>query len=114
MDKLVYLNNVENQIVTTQGVAMQFVKKFGTYAIIASLCSACAAPAPDPRYMTLEQLGSLVPDCRLRDQQIAMLMAQYTTNRDDLAFSLRGLTGEAQRANQVIKSHIIYLRDYCR
>lgn len=93
---------------------MQFVKKFGACAIIVSLCSACAAPPRDARYMTLEQLGSLVPDCRIRDQQIAMLMSQYTTNRDDLAFSMRGLTGEAQRSNQVIRSHIIYLRDYCR
>lgn len=92
---------------------MKFVRKFGICAIIVSLCSGCAAPRPDPRYMTLEQLGMFVPDCRIRDQQIAMLMSQYTTNRDELAFSFRGLSGEAQRSNQVIRHHIIYLRDYC-
>lgn len=94
---------------------MTFVKKFGTFAIIASLCSGCASTLPerDARYMTIEQLGMFVPNCKIRDQQIAMLMSQYTTDRDELAFSWRAITGEAQRANFVIRSHIIYLRSYC-
>lgn len=94
---------------------MKFAKNFGTFAIIASLCSGCASvvPTADPRYMSVEQLGMFVPDCRIRDQQLAMLMSQYTTNRDELAFSWRGLIGEAQRANFVIRHHVIYLRERC-
>jgi hypothetical protein len=30
-----------------------------------------------------------------------------------LAFSWRGLIGEAQRANFVIRHHVIYLRERC-
>jgi hypothetical protein len=94
---------------------MKFAKKFGTFAIIVSLCSGCASVTqPDPRYMTVEQLGSMVPDCRIRDQQIALLMSQYVSDRDEMAFSWRGITGEARRANQVIRANVIYLRDYCR
>lgn len=93
---------------------MKFVRKFGIFAIIVSLCSGCAVTPPhDPYYMTIEQLGMFVPNCKIRDKQIAMLMSQYTTNRDDLAFSWRGLTGEARRANQIIHSHLLYLREYC-
>lgn len=94
---------------------MKFAKRFGTFAIIVSLFSGCAAtgPTPDARYMTIEQLGSFVPDCRIRDQQIALLMSQYTHDRDEMAFSLRGITGEARRANQIIRHHVIYLRSYC-
>lgn len=95
---------------------MKFAKKFGTFAIIVSLCSGCASVIPDhdARYMTLEELGSFVPNCKIRDQQIALLMSQYVHNRDELAFSWRGITGEAQRANQVIRHQIIYLRNYCQ
>lgn len=94
---------------------MKFARKFGTFAIIASLCSGCAStvPQPDPRYMTIEQLGRFVPNCKIRDQQIAMLMSQLVTNRDELAFGWRSITGEAQRANQIIRSHVLYLREYC-
>lgn len=92
---------------------MKFVKKFGTFAIIVSLCSGCATPPPDPRYMTLEQLNTFVPDCRIRDQQMSVLMSQYVTDRDEMAFSWRGITGEARIANQIIRHHLIYLRSYC-
>jgi hypothetical protein len=63
--------------------------------------------------MTIEQLGIMVPDCRIRDQQIAMLMSQYVVDRDELAFSWRGITGEARQANYVIRRHLNYLKDYC-
>jgi len=94
---------------------MKFAKKFGTFAIIASLCSGCTTtgPLPSSRYMTLEQLGMFVPNCEIRDQQIALLLSQYTTDRDEMAFGWRGITGEARRANQVIRHHVIYLRSYC-
>ena len=94
---------------------MKFAKRFGTCAIIVSLFSGCASSVPqrDPHYMTIEQLGMFVPNCKIRDQQMAMLMSQYTTNRDEMAFSMRGLTGEARRANDIIKRHMIYLREYC-
>lgn len=94
---------------------MKFAKKFGTFAIIASLCSGCTTtgPLPPSRYMTLEQLGMFVPNCAIRDQQISLLMSQYTTDRDEMAFGWRGITGEARRANQVIRHHVIYLRSYC-
>jgi hypothetical protein len=94
---------------------VKYAKKFGTYAIIVSLCSGCASvtPQPDPRYMTIQQLGMFVPNCKIRDQQLAMLMSQYVTDRDEMAFSWRGLTGEARWANQIIRSHVIYLREYC-
>lgn len=92
---------------------MKFAKKFGTFAIIVSLCSGCATPQHDPRYMTLEQLNTFVPDCRIRDQQMAILLSQYVTDRDEMAFSWRGVTGEARIANQIIRHHLIYLRSYC-
>lgn len=70
-------------------------------------------PQRDPHYMTLEELGRFVPDCTIRDQQMRLLMSQMTVDRDELAFSWRGLTGEARRANDVIRSQLIYLRSYC-
>lgn len=97
------------------GLEMRFAKKFGTLGIIVSLCSGCASvgPTAPSRYMTIEQLGMFVPNCAIRDEQISLLMSQYTTNRDELAFGWRGITGEARRANQVIRHHVIYLRSYC-
>ena len=94
---------------------MKFVKKFGTYVIIASLSSGCASvgPTQNSTYMTIEQLGQFVPNCKIRDEQISLLMSQYPNDRDELAFSWRGVTGEARRANQIIRHHVIYLRSYC-
>lgn len=94
---------------------MVFAKRFGIFVTIVSLCSGCASVQPqyDPHYMTIEQLGMFVPDCKIRDQQMRMLMSQYTRNRDELAFSWRGVTGEARRANDIITAHLIYLREYC-
>ena len=94
---------------------MKFAKRFGTFAIIVSLFSGCAAtgPTPDARYMTIEQLGRFVLDCNIRDEQIALLMSQYTHDRDEMAFSWRGLTGEARQANWVIRYHLMALRE-CR
>lgn len=94
---------------------MRFARKFGTFAIIVSLCSGCASVGQrDARYMTIEQLGSFQLNCGMRDHQIAVLMSQYTSDRDELAFSWRGITGEARLANQVIRTNVMYLRDYCR
>lgn len=94
---------------------MRFAVKFGTFVIIASLFSGCGSVSTqrDPYYMTIEELGKFVPNCKIRDQQMQMLMSQYTTNRDELAFSWRGMSGEAQRANDIIRAHLIYLRQYC-
>lgn len=97
---------------TTSALEMKFVRKFGIFAIIASLCSGCVS-VPH-RYMTVHELNSFVPDCALRDQQIAMLMSQYVTHRDEQAFSVRGFTGHTAQTNWLIRSHVIYLRDYCR
>lgn len=94
---------------------MKFAKRFGICVITASLLNGCASGVPqrDPHYMTLEQLGMFVPNCKIRDQQMSMLLSQYTINRDELAFSMRGLSGEARRSNDVINRHLIYLREYC-
>lgn len=94
---------------------MKLNKKFGICVIIASLFSGCSTTAPivDPNYMTLDQLNTFVPNCGIRDQQMAVLTRQYTRDRDELAFSWRGVSGEARIANQIIMRHLIYLRDYC-
>ena len=94
---------------------MRFAGRFGIFVIIVSLFSGCGSMRPerDPYYMTIEELGRFVPNCKFRDQQIQLLMSQYTTDRDELAFSWRGMSGEARRANDIIRYNLIYLRSYC-
>lgn len=93
---------------------MRFAKRCGISVIIASLCSGCAVSLePNPYYMSIPQLGKFVTNCDLRDEQLAFLMSQLTTNRDELAFSIRGFSGEAHQINYMVRRHINDLRD-CR
>lgn len=93
---------------------MRSAARFGISVIIASLCSGCAVSMQaNPYYMSIDQLNNFRTNCDLRDQQMALLMSQITTNRDEMAFSWRGVTGEARIVNDMINRLMVDLRD-CR
>ena len=89
-----------------------YVRAFGISAILAILCSGCAVGPPPAQAMTIRELGMFIPDCRIAQQQIAMLNGMRRT-KDDMLFSVSGWTGEDRMINYLINKHIIYLKEYC-
>lgn len=68
--------------------------------------------SPPATAMTIQELGMFVPDCRIAQQQIAMLNSMRRTP-DDMLFSVSGWTGHDRMINYLILRHTSYLRDYC-
>lgn len=93
-------------------IGVRFVQKFGTFAIIASLCSGCATGTPSATAIDPDELKWFAPDCRIAAQQSVWLRSLRRSD-DDQLFSLNGWLGEGQRINWLVNAHLRYLRDYC-
>jgi hypothetical protein len=81
-----------------------------------SLCSGCATGiatgTPSRTAMSINDLEYFRYDCKISQQQIAMLNSMRRTD-DDQLFSLSGWTGEDKKVNWLIKRHVRFLSDYC-
>ena len=77
-----------------------------------SLCSGCATGTPSRSAMSVQDLEYFQPNCKIAQQQIAMLHSMRRT-ADDQLFSLSGWTGQDKKINWLINWHIQDLRDYC-
>jgi hypothetical protein len=85
----------------------QFVQKFGLCVIIASLCSACTTGTPSRQAPVAHDLNYFQPNCKIRDQQIKLLISWINTSDDRL------MNGGSRQANWMINHHLNYLRNYC-
>lgn len=114
------------------GIVRKFVPVFGACAIVVSLCSGCAVATGTPGVapMNYVDLNYFQPDCRIRDQQVAMLMSmrqtpdqmlighttnwiqpwQSVTNPDKYNNTRAVATGQT---NWLIDRHLMYLRNNC-
>ena len=97
---------------TFKDIADKFVLKFGICVMCVSLCSGCATGTPSRTAMSVQDLEYFQPDCKIAQQQIAMLNSMRRS-ADDQLFSLSGWTGQDKKINWLINWHIRDLRDYC-
>jgi hypothetical protein len=77
-----------------------------------SLFSGCATGTPSRTAMSMQDLEYFQPNCKIAQQQIAMLNSMRRT-ADDQLFSVGGWTGYDKKINWLINWHIRDLRDYC-
>ena len=77
-----------------------------------SLCSGCATGTPSRTAMSINDLEYFQPNCKIAQQQMAMLNSMRRT-ADDQLFSLGGWSGEDKKINWLINWHIRDLREYC-
>ena len=97
---------------TFKDIADKFALKFGICVMFVSLCSGCATGTPSRSAMSVQDLEYFQPNCKIAQQQIAMLHSMRRT-ADDQLFSLSGWTGQDKKINWLINWHIQDLRDYC-
>ena len=97
---------------TFKDIADKFVLKFGTCVMCVSLFSACATGTPSRTAMSIDDLEYFQPNCKIAQQQIAMLNSMRRS-ADDQLFSLSGWSGQDRKINWLINWHIRDLRDYC-
>lgn len=77
-----------------------------------SLFSGCATGTPSRTAMSIDDLEYFQTDCKIAQQQIAMLHSMRRT-ADDQLFSLDGWSGRSKKINWLINWNIQSLRDYC-
>ena len=97
---------------TFKDIADKFVLKFGICVMCVSLCSGCATGTPSRTAMSINDLEYFQPNCKIAQQQMAMLNSMRRT-ADDQLFSLSGWSGEDKKINWLINWHIRDLREYC-
>ena len=97
---------------TFKDIADKSVLKFGICVMFVSLFSACATGTPSRTAMSIDDLEYFQPNCKIAQQQIAMLNSMRRT-ADDQLFSLSGWSGQDRKINWLINWHIRDLRDYC-
>jgi hypothetical protein len=97
---------------TLKDIADKFVLKFGICVMCVSLFSACATGTPSRTAMSIDDLEYFQTDCKIAQQQIAMLHSMRRT-ADDQLFSLDGWSGRSKKINWLINWNIQSLRDYC-
>jgi hypothetical protein len=97
---------------TFKDIADKFVLKFGTCVMCVSLFSGCATGTPSRTAMSIDDLEYFQTDCKIAQQQIAMLHSMRRT-ADDQLFSLDGWSGRSKKINWLINWNIQSLRDYC-
>ena len=67
-----------------------------------SLFSACATGTPSRTAMSIDDLEYFQPNCKIAQQQIAMLNSMRRS-ADDQLFSLSGWSGQDRKINWLIK-----------
>ena len=97
---------------TFKDIADKFALKFGICVMFVSLCSGCATGTPSRTAMSIDDLEYFQTDCKIAQQQIAMLHSMRRT-ADDQLFSLDGWSGRSKKINWLINWNIQSLRDYC-
>jgi len=78
--------NQWNQRKTMQEVVDKFARVFGACVILVSLCSGCASGVPSARPMHARELNHFQVDCRIANQQRAMLESMRPTP-DEIAIN---------------------------
>jgi hypothetical protein len=105
-------SNQWNQRKTMQSAVDKFARVFGVCVILVSLCSGCASGVPSAAPMHAKELNHFQVDCRIANQQRAMLESMRPTPEE---IALNKLNPFADKHGDVTTqiNRNLFLLKYC-
>ncbi len=83
----------------------KFARVFGACVILVSLCSGCASRGtPSATVMTHEQLRYFQIDCKIKNQQMAMLESMRLTPDEQFIASMKEINPFEPRTSNINRS----------
>jgi translation initiation factor IF-1 len=110
--RLQFPHNPWNQRKTMQSVVDKFARVFGACAILVSLCSGCASGVPSAGPMHAAELNYFQVDCRIANQQRAMLESMRPTPEEIVLNKLNPFADKHGDVTTQINRNLFLLK-YC-